>query len=720
MNMPDINVAITGFGGLNNPDSGAAVSRAIRLGRPNSVSISALGYDWMMTGAWMSGIADQLYLMPLPNAGDAIVLDRVLGIHKNRKIDALIPSLETDVPVFARLAEQLIDAGIRVLLPDPESIYAITRAALPTFLFHTGIPALDTKYIADIDDVPEVADQLGYPLTVMGTVLGAVTVYSANQARQAAASFNAVWGGGAVLQRRIDGDEFSVAVLTDSDSTCSGIVAIRKLAVNDSGHTECGCVVQDPQLEEIARKIVAELNWRGPLEIEFVRPRDALDPLLSNIRCCFPQWITQSHFADCNLPVRLLDNILTKADRDTGRPTAGTMFIRGIEEAAIPLDNLLHLRTHGTAAGVRLNGHRHKIAGDFVISNSSHGLTVAVTGISTFDLINPGLGTARALSKHPDVDRIIGLNYGTFDSGSFQHEIFDAAFKLPITHDKDVLFERIREIHAAHPFEVLIPCLDGELPSFIALQESIESLGIKMLLPSQDAFERREKIELFGNQLEKDWNGFRIPHGILASSEAEVIDAAETIGFPVVVKGPIFGCYHAYTIDDARSAWWQLIGFGIEQVIVQDRIDGEMFAVAAVCDRDHKTLDTLTIKKLARCERGSTWSGLRVNQPALESALEHFLEYIEWVGPVEGEFVRDYVRDEFYLFEVNPRFTGWISYSSAAGCNHPYLAVSTALDREPDLSERQAEVVFMRSTHDLPVRASDFAALSLHGKLLKG
>ena len=720
MNKAEINVGITGFGGLDNPDSGSAVARALRLGRPDSISICALGYDWMMTGAWMSKVADELSLMPLPHVGDTVILNRVLEIHQANHLDAIIPSLETDIPVFARLAGPLRDAGIRVLLPEPESIYAISRAALPAFLFNTGIPALATKYLENIDEVPTFADRFGYPLTVMGTVTGAATVHSADQAWRAAASFNSMWGGGAILQQQVAGDEFSVAVLADSDGSCGGIVAIRKLAVNDRGHAECACVVRDPQLEELTRDIVARLDWRGPLEIEFVRPTDALDPLLSNIHCRFPQWIAQSHFANCNLPVRLLEEVLTPSERDTGNATAGTMFIRGIEEAAVPLDNLLRLRSHGTAAGVTLNGHRHKVAGDIVIQSSRPGLTVAVTGISTFDLINPGLGTARALRKHPDVGRIIGLNYGTFDSGSFQQEIFDAAFKLPVSPDKNTLLARITEIHKTQPFDVLIPCLDGELPRFIALREAIEALGIRMLLPSQAALERREKITLFDTPAEQDWNGFRIPQGFIASSEGEVIEAAEKIGFPVVVKGPMFGCCHAYSFDDARAAWWQLKALGIEQVIVQDRIAGEMFAVAAVCGRDHSTLIALTIKKLALCDRGSTWSGLRVDQPGLEAALERFLEYIEWVGPVEGEFVRDYVRDEFYLFEVNPRFTGWISYSSAVGSNHPYVAACAALDQEPDLREQSPEVVFMRSTRDIPVRAADLATLSLNGEILKG
>ena len=552
--MSDLNIAITGFGGLDFPDSGPGVARAIRLARPDSISVSALGYDLMMTGAWMKGIVDELHLLPLPNAGDAIILERLLAIHQKSRIDALIPSLENDVPVFSRLAEPMADAGIRTLLPAPESIYAVTRAALPAFIFETGIPALDTKYVADLNDVPKFAEHLGFPLTVMGTVLGGATAYSATQAWQLAASFNATWGGGAVLQQHIDGDEFSVAVLADADGTDCDIVAIRKLAIDGSGHTECGCVVEDPQITELARNIVTRLNWRGPLEIEFVRPPDALEPLLRNIRCCFPQWIAQSHFADYNLPARLIDRIFSGSDSETGGATAGSMFVRGIKEAAVPLDNLLDLKAYGSASGVKLNGYRHNVAGDFVLDQLPTGLTVAVTGISTFDMINPGLGTALALHKHPQIDQIIGLNYGTFDSGSFQHEIFAAVFKLPTAPDKDALFERIKEIHAERPFEVLIPCLDGELPRFIALQESIESLGIKMLLPSQTAFERREKIELFGNQAEEDWFGFRIPHGILASSETEAIDAAGKIGLPVVVKGPMSGCYPAYTLEEVRSA----------------------------------------------------------------------------------------------------------------------------------------------------------------------
>ena len=91
------------------------------------------------------------------------------------------------------------------------------------------------------------------------------------------------------------------------------------------------------------------------------------------------------------------------------------------------------------------------------------GVRVAVTGTSTFDVINPGLGVARALREDPDVSRIYGLSYGTFDSGVYAHGLFDAAFRLPTESGATQLLNRIREIHATHPFDVLIPCLDGEL-----------------------------------------------------------------------------------------------------------------------------------------------------------------------------------------------------------------------------------------------------------------
>ena len=66
-----------------------------------------------------------------------------------------------------------------------------------------------------------------------------------------------------------------------------------------------------------------------------------------------------------------------------------------------------------------------------------------------------------------------------------------------------------------------------------------------------------------------------------------------------------------------------------------------------------------------------------------------FLEHIKWVGPAEGEFIRDELDDRYHLIEVNPRFTAWIYYSTALESSHPQLAVRAALERSSVHGRRQ-------------------------------
>jgi hypothetical protein len=73
--------------------------------------------------------------------------------------------------------------------------------------------------------------------------------------------------------------------------------------------------------------------------------------------------------------------------------------------------------------------------------------------------------------------------------------------------------------------------------------------------------------------------------------------------------------------------------------------------------------------------------------------------------------------DRFFLFEVNPRFTGWIFYSAALGCNQPAVAVHAALDEAVARPGSAGDVAFMRQTTEFPLRPSHLAALATRGHL---
>jgi carbamoyl-phosphate synthase large subunit len=526
------------------------------------------------------------------------------------------------------------------------------------------------------------------------------------------------------LQFQFGGERLSVGLVADDAAQVRALVTMKIVAANVEGRTVTGAIVELEHVERFAAQFVKAAEWRGPLTLELVVPHGSLQPLLCDVRPHLPSWCRASHWGGTNLAVALLREITNTRQR-VRRPRAGTMFVRGVHEAPIALDDLLRLRQQrrldelpaASAAAATTPARRS------TRRQEDAGITVAITGTSTYEVVNPGLGVARALRLAPGIERIHGLPYGTLESGAYQGALFDEVFRLPDSGSLDALAYRIEEIHRAHPIDVLLPCLDGELPLFISLKPRLDALGIRTLLPDLEAFERRSKRQLFSGRLRSDWGGFAIPESRFARSEAETLKAVEALGFPAVVKGPLFLCFPVQTRREAQWAWRQLAAYGWREAIVQRRIVGPYYATSVVCDAKHDVFSSFTLKKLTICQRGSTWSGVRVNEPRLERDFAAFLQRIKWTGPGEGEFVRDEVTDRFYLFEVNPRFTGWVYYTATLGCNQPAMAVREALGapRLPDpRGDPPVDRAFVRQTADFPLRASQIAALATRGHLRNG
>lgn len=714
MKSRDVHVAVSGFAGLNNPHPGIGVTHALREGWDGPLEIHALGYDPLMTGAWMPGAAEHLHVLAPLNGDDEVALGRLLEIHRRYRLDAFIPCLDLELPVYARLAGRLAREGIKTLLPRPERIYATTKLRLPLFAYENDIRTPKTIHVLDMMDVRLHAEQFGFPLMVKGTVTGAKRVTSVAEAYLEAKKLNEKWGGGVLFQEPLAGEEFVVGAVVAGSGSVPGLVAMRKLGLNPDGKGVFGSVIDDPEIEQEAERILSALNWQGPLELEFIRLHGSKRLYLLEINCRFPSWVALSGFAGCNLPAMLLREILEPGRQGDTRPRPGTTFVRNVRETAIPMESLMRLERFGSAPGTAPEPQRPRRPAD------DPGLRVAVTGLGTSDVVNPGLGVAQALHAAPEVARIYGLAYAPFDSGLYRRDIFDAVFRLPQQDDPRALLERLRAIHQEAPFDVILPCMDGEIPRFHKIRAELEGMGVRTLLPSPDAFERRSKTNLFTGDIDRQWPGFEIPKTLRARSEAEVAHAVGELGVPVVIKGPVSEAVPVESAEMAGAAWYRLREKGITEVLVQQMIEGDHFAVAAVADRGGEVRALLTIKKLLKCDRGSTWSAVNTPQPALEAGFAELLAHIGWCGPAEGEFIRDERRERFFLIEVNPRFTAWISFSAALGINHPYLAAALAVDRPYEPPPVTSEMVFVRGCVELPVSTTDFARISTKGSVQHG
>jgi len=125
---------------------------------------------------------------------------------------------------------------------------------------------------------------------------------------------------------------------------------------------------------------------------------------------------------------------------------------------------------------------------------------VAVTGINAHaENPGPGMAVARCLVEHPEFrGRVIGLAYDALDAGLYARQYFSSSYLIPYPSSGDeVLLERLASIHEQESIDVIIPCLDSELPNWIRLRGDLTNLAVKMLIPSRDQFTMRAKDHLF-------------------------------------------------------------------------------------------------------------------------------------------------------------------------------------------------------------------------------
>lgn len=714
-------VAITGFAGLDNPEPGLATARALRAHWPGPLEIEGLVYDPWATGGWTPGVADRLHLIPPIAHGDAMALNRILAIHREHPIDALLPCLDLEVPVYSRLAGRLAREGIQTLLAPAEDIAAITKINLHGFCYSRGILTPHTVHVRDLSAVAVHADHFGYPLWIKGTVAGAKKVFNREQALFEAESLAARWGGGVLLQEAVEGSEHVVAMVARANGGCLAMATMRKIGLNARGKGVIGSTIDDPGLRRLALEILEKLHWRGPLELEFVRSQASGRFYLLEVNCRFPSWILLTEFAKANLPAVLLREILAPGARAPRPARIGIMYARDIQEIAVPADSIVRLKRSGSSvvpapAFVR----RHR--GDIV---------VGVTGISAFELTQPGLGMARCLRTAPEVGRIIGLAYTPNDTGMFRHDLFDVCRRIPIDSAPDNqavgderMLEHLLTIRKKHGMDVVIPNLDLEIDRFHRIAPELEGAGIRTLLPTPAARRKLSKVGLSKLSGQRALGVLEFPETITVRNRRDLVLACKRLGTPMILKGVDARAARVYSTEQAEVVWSRFKEDGETTILAQPVVFGEEFGVGLVCDRSGCLIDSIPLKKLVMCERGKTWSAISTPLPMVVEQLAALMAKVGWHGPADVELIRDSTTERMSLIEINPRFPAWIGYAEMIDRNLPRQLVLAALDRPPAVVEnngsRYQDVVFMRTAEEIPASAISMAALINRGEVSHG
>ena len=341
---------------------------------------------------------------------------------------------------------------------------------------------------------------------------------------------------------------------------------------------------------------------------------------------------------------------------------------------------------------------------------------MAVTGLNATDSPGPGVAVIRALRETADFElRVIGLSYEALEPGIYLRDMVDRTYQLPYpSAGTAALLERLRYVREQEEVAVLIPNFDAELYNFIKLEPQLRALGIHTFLPTLAQLEARDKLNLaaFGAA-----HGLRVPASRPLHHATELAAAAETLGWPLVLKGRYYDAAVVHTLAQAEQAFLRLAGQWGVPLIAQQYVTGQEINIAGLGDGHGHALSAVPMRKLTITDKGKAWAGITLEDDALLALARRFAEATRWRGGFELEIMRA-ASGELFIMEINPRFPAWIYLTAAAGQNQPAALLRLALGLPVAMMEGYAVgKMFVRYAWDLITDHTQFQQAAALGEL---
>lgn len=299
---------------------------------------------------------------------------------------------------------------------------------------------------------------------------------------------------------------------------------------------------------------------------------------------------------------------------------------------------------------------------------------IGISGINATDNPGPGCAVARSLleSSVDNNTTLIGLSYDIHDPGNYMHHLFENSFMMPYpTRGWAGIENSLKQIKEKTGLNMLIPCLDAELPLMIKHKSHLDQLGIATLLPSEKQFELRSKDLLpeLAQQIGCLHPKTKVVYGI-----EEMLDVLKNeIPLPAMIKGKY---YKAYSVSNLETAILKATEIAAEwgfPLLVQEQIQGQEINMIGLSNRQGEVVGRVSIKKQLTTQLGKVWTAVTIRDPRLDALCDRFGKETGWNGPFELECMTN--EKGIYLIEINPRFPAWVYFATGVGVNLPSMVV---------------------------------------------
>lgn len=341
-----LTIAVTGLNASDSPGPGVPVIRAIRDAANGTIRVVGLAYDPLDPGAFMSGICDDVYLMPYPSQGADTLLARLRAIHEITPLDVLIPTLDAELSACIKIEPALRQLGIRMVLPGEERLRLRAKDRFGELGEAIGLSVPKSVTLTDASTIPSLDKDFTYPVMVKGQFYDAWIAWTPMDVHAHFERVRAKWGLPVIVQQHVSGEELDVVCLGDGEGGLVGWVPMRKMQLTDKGKAWGGVTIADRKLTAFVQDTMRRLKWLGPCELEMMKtPEGAFTLIEINPR--FPAWVWLSVGAGRNLPWALVQMALGHPVDPMPPAPPGVMFLRHSFDQICTLSDYAALTTAG-------------------------------------------------------------------------------------------------------------------------------------------------------------------------------------------------------------------------------------------------------------------------------------------------------------------------------------------------------------------------------------
>lgn len=238
----------------------------------------------------------------------------------------------------------------------------------------------------------------------------------------------------------------------------------------------------------------------------------------------------------------------------------------------------------------------------------------------------------------------------------------DRAFRVSMASDAGYVDE-ILAISAAADVGLVVPTIDDDLAPLSSSASRFVAAGIRVAVSSADTITICNDKHATCRTL--------VAKGIAAATSFLPADLPPEPEFPLFIK-PRFGrgSVAAFPVRNARE-----LAFFLEYVpqpVIESYLDGPEFTIDMLCDFSGRPLSIVPRERIV-IRAGVTDRGRTIRDPRLVDLAVSCASAFEFAGPVNIQC--RIVGGRPIVFEINPRFSGGIPLTIAAGADFPRMLV---------------------------------------------